>query len=328
MTRLLAFCCLALSAVLPAQGAPCAAGNDANNVVTGNLSSVSGVPNVRAFLVNLPPTGFGYRSIQICTGNTAFPAGFMKLELWNSDPVTNLPRSRAAGGTWRIDSSLGVTWQGTNLDLDIVPFGSMWIVWTEPGLSTEPIEPGGTTFTTAQLIGSNWILLPQPQALKFRLFCQWLEQPNVTVPVSGCPIQLRGCACPTFTGFWGTLFTNQQPTVGNAAFALEGTGFPTAAPALLGLDLTNSPGSLFGLPAGCVVYPGNGDIVLGGTGSGDVLANWATTGAAGHTTFPLPIPPNPALSGLIARAQLAVYDARFSAPLPFSLSNGLRIVVQ
>lgn len=318
---------LPLAAHATAQAAPCFAANDANALVTGSLTAATGQPNVRAFRVTLPAPGNGFRSIQIFTGNTSFPAGFMKLELWRNDPATNLPSTRHMGGTWRIDPSLGAAWQGTNLDLDLVPFPfSYWIVWTEPGQSIEPVEPGGTTFPTAQLVGGTWVLLPQPQALKVRLFCQWLEQPGVAVPAA-CPDPLRGCACPTLTGTWGTLFTNQPALLGNTAFAFEGTGFPAGALALLGLDLTDTPGFLSGLPTGCSAYPGNPTLVLANTGTGDVLANWATTGAAGHVTFPMPIPADPALSGLVARAQLAVHDPGLAAPLPFSLSNGLRIVI-
>ena len=316
-------CPLALAMSIAAQ-TPCASSNAANASVTGNLTGVTGQPNVFAFKVTLPTTA--YKAIQIFTGNASFPAGFMQLELWPNDPTTNMPLARHAGGTWRIDASLGNAWQGTNLDLDIVPSAPYWIVWTEPGLSTEPIEPSGFVFPAAQRIGSTWTLLPQPRALKVRLFCQWLEQPNVTIP-PGCPINGRGCACPTSTGYWGTLFTNQQPAVGNLSFALEGTGFLPGALAFLGVDPTDSSSLASGFPQFCAAYPGNPQFLFGSTGTGDVLSNWATTGASGHSTFPLPIPPNAALSGLIARAQLAVYDPTLTAPLPFTLSNGLRIVV-
>jgi hypothetical protein len=310
---------LATTAAAAAQTPACLSFNDTNNTVNGALTnSTATAPNVHAFRI-APPGGLVLQAIQIFTGNTTFAPGFMKLELWHNDPSTNLPWVRRAGGTWQIDPSLGNAWQGANLDLDIVPFlGEQdWVVWTEPGSSTEPYEPGGATLPTATLAGGTWTLQPSV-ALKCRLFCTWLDGAHVTTSVFP--------RCPTFPGYWGTLFTNQQPAVGNASFAVEATGFPPAQTALLALGL--NPNGSVSLPG--LLCPLQTDAVatsLGATGTGDVRASATGPGASGHAAFPLPIPANPGLAGLYVGAQVGVLDPAFAAPLPFVTSNALRIVV-
>jgi len=125
------------------------------------------------------------------------------------------------------------------------------------------------------------------------------------------------------------MFTNQQPAVGNADFAVEGTGFPPGLTAMLvlGLDPTFVGMAVPGLPQGCMQLTDDHVVRFGATGTGDVLANAASPGASGHVSFALPIPANGALAGLFVSSQVAVLDPAYGVPLPFATSNALHIVV-
>jgi hypothetical protein len=244
----------------------------------------------------------------------------MTLELWSDDPTTNLPSRRVSGGTWQISAALGDTWQGTNLDLDVAPPlpTAYWIVWTDPGMSTAPYQPGGTTMPTARLVSGLWKLQPTPEALKWRLYCGRLDAAHVSV---------FGQPCPTSRGYWGTLFTNQAPAVGNGNFVVEGTGFVPGQVALLLFGPNQFGWVVPGLPPGCQQWSDTAYVQTHNTGTGDVRANAGGSGAAGHVTFALAIPANPVLVGLFVSSQVAVLDPPHAVAMPFSLSNGLHVTV-
>lgn len=314
-STLLLSLCLALPAL--AQTPPCDALNDINNSVGGAITAYGFAgPGVRGWQ-HTPGATLVVFGVRLFTGNTGLTGDrYMTVEIW--DDAGGLPGTRLAGGTWKIAAGLGDSWQGANLDLPVTMIQNTpyWIVWREPGFSTIPVEPSANTLPSATLSGTVWTLGPVG-ALKFRLFCFYLD--DVGVLQNGGP-------CPGATGRFGTLFTNQVPQVGNQDFQLEASGFPSNALSLLVLGiLPNWPSvPIPGLPAGCLLHNDDAGIAIGFTGT----SNERGPTAAGHVPFPLPLPPNASLTGAYLAAQVASLDAGLAAPLPFAVSNGLRITLQ
>ena len=309
-----AFLLCALPAI--AQSAPCAALNDQSASVT---------PGITAFAF-AGPTTWGYQytptapvvaqAIAIFTGNTVTPTG-MTLEIWSDDPTTQLPMARLAGGTLRYPPSLKAGWLGTNLDRQVVmlPSTPYWIAWTEGGASQVPTEPSGTTLPAASRVGSGaWSSLA-PAALKLRIFCSLLDAQGI-VP-----------AGPTCGGSsLATAFANLAPQIGTADFAVEGTGFPSGAAAVLLVGVQPSYPSI-PIPGGISGCHLSTDVLLtvaGTTGTGNVRS---TSGLARHVAFPLPIPNLSSLIGGYVGFQIAVRDPSSTAAIPILASNALRVTV-
>jgi len=308
---------LATACLLHAQSPACLAQNDQTTTVSGSISGYGFAgPNTVAWQFT-PATALVAQGARVFTNNNS-SQGFQRLEVWSNDPATNLPQARIAGGTWKIAQSPVAAWQGTNFDAIAVltPGTPYWLVWNEPGFGRIPTEPGGTSLPYARLSGTTW-LAGTASALKYRIQCSLLDSASV-VP-SGAPCTVAGSGI-------GTILCNQDPTIGNPSFAIEATGFPSGALTVLALGLNPTFGSLPlpGFPAGCMQYTDAQAVVTGTTGTGNVRA----TAAANHVSFPLPIPSNASLSGLFLGAQVACADANAVAPVPFVVSNGLRITLQ
>lgn len=295
---------------------PCDAANDqSTSVSAGIYGYLAAAPNRVAWQIT-PSSVLTVMAAQIFSGNqnTSQVGSFMTLEIFDESPAA-LPGNRLAGGTWKINPAVG--WQGANLDQTVVmlPATNYWIVWTEPGWSTVPVEPGGTTMPNALFWPSTGWTSPVQTALKYRLFCSLLEGQGA-VPF--------GPACASTAGAIGTAFTNQLPSVGNTAFRLEGTGFPASSLALLVIGVNPQfpsvpvPGTL-----GCWLNNDATITLAGATGSGNVRA--AT--AFGHTTFNIPLPANPALAGFYFASQVAAFDVGSTAALPFVTSNSMQITL-
>lgn len=319
---LAALAALAAAVCASAQTLPCEARNDTTTTTSGAITAAGFTgPGTLAWQFT-PSAPIAVQSAQLFTGNALATPGFMTLELWSDDPATGLPAARLAGGTWRIWPTLASAWQGTNLDAVTVllPATQYWLVWIEPGFSLIPTEPGGTFGPTARRSGTTWTLQATQHSPKFRLFCN---------PLDALGLVPAGAPCAQTSGALGTLFANQPPRVGNADFAVEGTGFAAGVPALLvlGVDPTFASTPVTGLPFGCLQHTDVLATVFGATGTGNQRANAITVGAAGHVTFALPIPANPAFAGFFLGSQLAVLDAGAPAFLPFATSNALRVTV-
>jgi hypothetical protein len=121
------------------------------------------------------------------------------------------------------------------------------------------------------------------------------------------------------------VFTNEQPTLGNATFFFEMSGNPTGAPLFLLLGINPSFASIpvVGLPAGCAQ---NTDIVesflyFAGTG------NTRGPTCDGYARHVVPIPSLPNLLGFVVAAQAVPYDSGAVSPLPFVSSNAQRITL-
>ncbi len=320
MTNLHAFLVVAvLAAPISAQTPSCFGLNDQNtsvgNVITGYGF---GGPNTHAWQIT-PTATMVIQAVQLCTGNTQLTGSrFMTVELWSDDPTNQTPLQRLGGGTWQIAAGLGTAWQGANLDQVVVLQQGVpcWVVWTDPGWSVFPNEPNGLGVPTVRRSGAAWTLLAS-QAAKVRLFC---------TPLDALGVVPTGLPCAQANGALGTLFTNQDPVVGNAAFVLEATGF--AGNALAVLVLGSNPlwpsVPLPGFPAGCMQHTDALVTTFAITGTG----NTRGPTALGHLPFPLPIPGNGALVGMFAAAQVAAFDAGATAPIPFAVTNGLRLTLR
>lgn len=306
----------ATSCLLHAQSPACEALNDQTATVSTAITSYGFAgPNTVAWQFT-PSAALVAQGARIFTNNANL-GGFQKLEIWSSDPASNLPLSRIAGGTWKISQDASPSWQGANLDSVAVLLAGTpyWLVWSEPGFCRVPIEPGGITLPYARLIGTTWTS-STASALKFRLQCSPLDSANV-VP--------NGAACTVAGSALGTIFCNQDPTIGNANFAVEASGFASSTLAVLVLGTNPAFVSvpLPGFPAGCQQHTDAAVVVTGSTGAGNVRA----TAAANHVSFPLPIPANASLVGLALGAQVACADANAQSAIPFVASNGLRITL-
>jgi hypothetical protein len=269
-------------------------------------------PNVYGWQFTSPTT-IVLQSARIFTGNNyASQVGlYMGLELWSNDPVTNLPLARLGGGYWQHHAP--VSWQGTNFDavVPVIASTPYWIVFVDPAWSTVPTQPGGTTMPNARFTFIVWTAVGS-SALKIRLYCGLLDDQHVTAV---------GTPCPNSAGL-GTVFTNEDAVLGNAAFALDGSGWPAGTVALLALGL-NWSFPVIPLPGGapgCMIYT---DIVATTstfTGTGNVRA----PNVSGHARFALAIPANPALTGMTVAGQIAGLDPTSTAAVPLATSNAVR----
>jgi hypothetical protein len=310
---------IALAATaLHAQTPPCFATNDATNVVSSATSnwSLFGA-NVSAWQVT-PATPVTVQSLRVFVGNTfgLSVGAFMNLAIWSDDPATHLPQTRLAHGTWKYVSAN--CWQGANLDAPVAmqANASYWVALTEPGWSTLPIEPGGNALPSAQQQSGVWSTGAAPQALKLRLYCGLLE---------GARVATSGAACASSSGRFGTVFTNDSPSIGNAGFYVEGSGLPgnTIAFLVIGIDPNWTSLQLPGARPTCMVSTDPLLFLTSVTGLGDIRSS----APLGHATWPIAVPGNPGLAGLGINAQIAALDLASTYSLPLITSNRVRFTL-
>ena len=317
--RLVTSTCLAAALAVTtasAQSAPCMSENDLSNSVVGSIFGNSSAPGVWAWQI-APPTTVVVQSGRIFTGNgyTSSVGPYMELEIWDEDPQTpGQPGSRLAGGTWRI-RAIG-SWQGTNFDAPVTLQANSlyWVVMTEPGWSTPPVEPGGSNLPMMWLNNGTWTAM-SPEALKYRLYCGLLDEQGVVSSAAGCPGS---------SGRTPSVFANSAPNVPNFQFAIEGTGFDAGALVLHAIGtVANYPTVPIPGAPGCSLRT-NLDVVVSGTaGTGDVQSPTAS----GHVRFAFPIPNVAALSGYYFTSQLASLDLNIGTPLPIVTTNGLQVTL-
>ncbi len=313
LAPLLSTLLLALPAA--AQSAPCLATNDQNTTVSNLIySSSSAGPNRNAWQIT-PTSPITVQAVQIFTGNAyiAPTRSFQSIEVWD-DNGQGAPGTRLASGTWRIQGP--VDWHGANLDAIVVMQANTpyWIAFVDPGWSTVPVEPGGTTMPSARQSGGTWTV-GGSGALKARLFCGLLDGQG-RVPFGGL--------CAGAAGNIGTLATPLPPSVGNTAFRFEGSGFSPST--LMFLAMGFQPQfPTFQIPgtAGCYQSTDAAVTVVGFSGAGDVRSS----SPYGHVQFDLPLPTSPAFVGLYFSAQLAGLDAGSTAAVPFTTSNAMQVTL-
>jgi hypothetical protein len=313
-----------LAGALTAQTPPCISLNDANTTVGAAITAFGfGGPGVNAYQF-IPATTLVLQAAQIFTASTPFatPRGYQTLEIWDNNLI-GLPQTRLGGGTWQNQPTtpLAAAWQGASFDALVVLQANQvyWLVWRESGGNLLPYEPGGTPAVTARLSGSTWLLQANGQAIKWRGFCSLLDAAYV---------QAVGLGCMATTGRIPSAFTNNAPTIGNADFQFEASGF---FPGTIGIAVLGINPSWVGVPLtiaqpGCVVYADPQVLLTVPVGTGNEQA-LQSTGCAGHCWIDMPIPSNPALAGIVIDAQLGAIDVASTAPLPLVLTNGVRVTL-
>jgi hypothetical protein len=144
-------------------------------------------------------------------------------------------------------------------------------------------------------------------------YAQLFQTPQV-IPV--------GAGCQSAGGFTPVLSSAFLPTLGNAAFAFDISqvypGLSTYA--YLSAGIAAPP---FPVVGACPIYL-EWTSAIAFLSAGFYLGP-ATADASGVTTFPVPIPPNPAFAGLQAGLQGAVIDP-FS-PTGLTLTNALALIL-
>ncbi len=312
MKQLLALAAFCLPAL--AQTPPCIAVNDGPGN-TPTLATSTPAPKPLALQVTPAATTL-VQAARIFTGNTS--GATMALELWSHDAATNHPGTRLAGGHWTSSSTDG--WQGCNFDASVqltanTPY---WLLWRDPGSSTMPTATSGTAVEARGSVFGQWLFLP-PHVAMMRLYCTPLDDQNVTA---------IGTACAAAAGTLGTLFTNESPTLGNAAFRFEGSGFAVGSVAFFVF------GNLSTWPSILIQVPGANPACWQHT-SGLVATSFTVTGGgpanspapAGYVSFSFPIPADPGLAGLYIDSQIAAIDPGSQFALPIVTSNGLGVTL-
>ncbi len=314
-------CALALAHALAAQAPPCISNNDATNSVSAAITSTGFFgPSVLAYRFT-PATTLILQAAEIYTASPlATASGYMTLEVWDEDPVTGLPGTRLAGGTWQAHVNLGLEWHGANFDSIVAAFASQnyWLVWREPGASRVPYEIGGVTMPFARLTNGVWAA-QTPQPLKWRGYCSLLDGPYV---------QPIGIGCLSSTLALPASFTNHLPLIGNSDFQLEATGFApgTLGVAILGANPAWVSLPIPGAPANCFLHADPFLLLVVPVGTGNQQAQHAV-GAAGHCWLDFPLPLDPLLVGFAVDVQFAGLDPGSVDPLPFVFTNGVRAIL-
>lgn len=314
--------CLLLTLSLTAQTPPCDAANDSNTTINTNAFTGFGFAGPGHYAHQYTPTApLAAQAMTIVTNqySGATRTSFMSLEIWDDNAGT--PGTRLAGGTWQADFGVANPyWQGANLDRPVFlqPSTPYWLVWVEPGGCYLPHEPAGAvTFPVMYRAGNGAWATRAAAALKFRLYCNLLDDANIAV---------QGFGCSSSAANYGSLYTTRAATIGNSRFLLEGGGLPPNSLSLmvLGVDGNFASTPVPGLPGGCQQHTDLFTTLGSGiTGTGNVRA----AAAFGHVVYPMPVPANAALIGLFLAAQIAALDPGSSAPIPFVTTNALRIVL-
>ena len=240
----------------------------------------------------------------------------MTIELWSD--AGGVPGARLAGGSFKIVNARPASWQGADLDAVIVllPSTPVWVVWIDPGFSTIPVEPGGAVVVPEMVRNGTTWSSSGSSAPKVRVFCNQLDD------VYSAPF---GLGCPLSTGPVPSVFTNEQPQLGNASFFFETSGNPSGAPVFLVLGTDPTFVSLPAPLLGPYCYQ-NTDIVASvfltaGTG------NTRGPTCAGYASLSVPIPAVVAFAGTVLAAQAVAFDATSTALLPFAASNAQRVTL-
>jgi hypothetical protein len=318
MLRILALAsALLLALAAPAQTPPCFATNDFTVAVSTSVSGYGFAgENARAWKIS-PVTSSLIQSGQFFTRNNTLSGSiFMSMEIWSDNNGT--PSARLGGGSWRIVNSRPFAWQGANFDSPVALSGgsSYWVVWVEPGFSNFPVEPGGAVvLPRVTRSGTSWVA-GTAEAPKIRLFCGLLDD-LYSVP--------SGIGCASSSGKLPVIYTNEQPTIGNAGFQFEVSGIPAggAVFVVFGFVAGWTPVAVPGLPVGCYQ---NTDVVS----SALLFAGTGTTRGptcAGYVSVPLALPASAAFVGLSLAAQALALDAASTAALPFAGSNAQRVTL-
>ncbi len=138
------------------------------------------------------------------------------------------------------------------------------------------------------------------------------------------PFRAFGSGCPVPGGVLPLLGTvGGSPVVGNGAFGIALSDAPAATPVALIVGASADTWAGIPLPLGLALFgfPGCSLLV-----AADIVAIGTTGGAGGATSFPTPLPPDPALSGLRLFFQ-GLVGGPGSIPVVLGMTAGLEVTV-
>ena len=290
---LLAVVGLAAASAPPAQCTkPCWGFND--NTTFDSKTSMGG-PNLwLAIKIRLQTTVPAQR-LEVFTGKKA---GAGKLSIWSHDSKGNKPKALLSGGSYLQNAT--VTWQGANLTKPQVLLAKTdyWIVWSMPNGSQASITSRNTTNTGLEYRGSfnagtSWNGPFRGLNWKLRIYC--CKKITGSFVLFGSPCGPKGKQ-PNLSG-------SGIPTVGKT-YVVSAKGASPTKPALLGLGASKNQWGPLKLPF---------DLTALGAPSCKILASVDVTGSAltnssGSVSFSIPVPNQPALTGVIFHHQIWVFD--------------------
>ncbi len=308
--RLIVAALAAFSASAIAQTAPCLSTNDTTNSISGNLSAFTFAgQNTRAYQFT-PASASAVMGVRFYTGNSLLTGNrYFSAQIWSD--AGGRPGTLLANGTWKLGGP-GLSWIGASLDHAVAMAANTpyWVAYVDPGFSDLPEQLSGVGAALATRNGATWTAAGVTQP-KIRLYCSPLDDFNVAS---------YGPTCAGTSGASPAAFTNEVPTIGNAAFAVQGTGFVPGAVGVLalgflpGYPIVTLPGIL---PPGCAVDNDIAQVLFGTVGTGV---------PAGHLFFALPIPADPTLAGAFASIQLGGLDT-FAVSLPLVTTNAVQVTL-
>ena len=313
-----------LSAGAAAQTPPCVSFNTGPYFSSAITSTpfIGQNPGQRAYQFT-PPTTV---TVQAGSIFTASPSrnDFMRLEVWDDNPVGNQPMNRLCVGTMASPMSATPNWLGTNFGATptLTAGTKYWLVWVEPGSSIIAEDPTGYALPRRSRSGTGAWRSLLSGAAKFQLFCNPLDAAGVTS---------FGAPCQTSAGQLAMAFTNTAATAGNPSFALEGTNFRSSAPVLLVIGVNPAwPSVPLGpqWPMGCNFSSDIALTLVGVTGAAQIGDQPPSPRPAplGHLRVPLPMTGFPI--GAFFAVQIYGFDSGATTLITAVSSNAVRITTQ
>jgi hypothetical protein len=294
---------------------PCHAEFD-GNVFQDNVSM--GGPNFTNCLKTKAPAALIVFAIEVFTGEAT---GKSTVGLWSHDAAKDEPKAELDRGTF--DMVRTNSWQGADLAQPVVlaKDETLWVSWIPVNGCQGSVENTGRTLPGIQVYkwsptnSAPWNGPYQDHQWKFRIWCQPLTTPGITV---------IGSACADGYNNVGRYEAKSAPAIGTA-FHTDGLGLPPGQPALV----------LIGVQKNFVSF----DLAVAGAGGcflhSDILLQFGLTTTAGTPSqsngtlaIPLPIPNDSKLRGFYLRSQLIVADPSSRRSLAAVFSNGLGITIQ
>jgi hypothetical protein len=302
-------------AATPTAQQPCYAEFD-GNVFQDKVSM--GGPNFTNCFKTKAPTALIVFAVEVFTGEAT---GTSTVGLWSHDATKDEPKAELDRGNFAMSRTN--SWQGANLSQPVILAKDevFWVSWIPVNGCQASVEntgkqlPGIQVYKWSPTNSAPWNGPYQDHQWKFRLWCQPLGTPGITV---------IGSSCTDGHNNAGRYEATVIPAIGTA-FRTDGLGLPPSQPSLVIFGLQKNfvsfDLSVAGAP-GCFLHS---DIVAQ---VGLMTTAGTPAKSDGTLTLPLPIPNDTTLRGAYVRSQLVVADPASRRNLGAVFSNGLGITIQ